>query len=179
MFAHKYTRSLHSSDLRDDEFHHSPEALRASAYADKTGREIIVGSLLCRVKFSAGSHKTFGPDDANLAQLVKAWHTAVAEKGRARGWVKPDPFVINLPEKFYERVAHVSLAYWIDSNCEHCNGTKVNHDRRTCPHCQGSGKAPIIASRFETGIVLDLVSELEGIFQAHSGRANSMLRRAA
>lgn len=49
-FSEKYLHALLTSDLRDDEQHYQPEALQASAYADKVARDI--GSLLHRVKFS-------------------------------------------------------------------------------------------------------------------------------
>lgn len=180
MFAAKYTRSLHSSDLRDDELHHSTEALRASAYADATGNEIVLGSLLTRVKYASGTRKTFESGAGNMATLLRAWTAAVIEKGRSRGWMRPTtPWDVEAAFRLYERVAHASLAHWIDGLCELCEGAKVMKDRRTCTCCGGTGRAEIEAGRFETDLILNMVSELEGIYQAHSGRAAAMLRRAA
>lgn len=180
MFAAKYTRSLHSSDLRDDELHHSTEALRASAYADATGNEIVLGSLLTRVKYASGTRKTFESGAGNMATLLRAWSAAVIEKGRSRGWMRPTtPWDVEAAFRLYERVAHASLAHWLDGRCQPCNGAGVMDTRRTCTACAGSGKAHIEAGRFESEKIADMTSELEGIYQAHSGRAAAMLRRAA
>ncbi len=180
MFAEKYAKSTLSSDLRDDEFHHATLPLRASAYADLTGNDAVVGSLLCRVKYGSATSKAFEGGAVEMAKLIKAWSAAVLEKGRSRGWMKPKtPWDVEAAFKLYERVAQQSLAFWIDSNCTLCKGAKVNQDRRVCTCCGGSGKAQVDAGRFETDLILDMVSELEGIYQAHGGRASAMLRRAA
>ena len=180
MFAQKYINSLSSSDLRDDEFHHATLPLRASAYADLTGNDAVVGSLLCRVKFGSATRRAFEDGARDMAGLLRAWQDAVFEKGRARGWMKATtPWDAEAACKLYERVAQASMAYWLDNNCELCRGAKVDKERRLCTCCGGTGKAQVTAGRFETDIILDLVSELEGIYQSHSGRASSMLRRAA
>lgn len=180
LFAKKYISAAFSSDLRDDEFHHSTLPLRASAYADETGNDAVLGSLLCRVKYGSGARKEFEEGGRNMAALVRAWSAAVIEKGRSRGWIKAKtPWDIDAAFKLYARVAEASLAHWIDDNCELCKGAKVGQDRRLCTCCGGSGKSQVTAGRFETDIILNLVSELEGIYQSHSGRAAAMLRRAA
>lgn len=180
MFAKKYVSSTLASDLRDDEFHHATLPLRASAYADETGNDVVLGSLLVRVKYGSGARREFEEGGRNMANLVRAWSAAVIEKGRSRGWIKTKTaWDMDAAFKLYARVAEASLAHWIDDNCELCKGAKVNQDRRVCTCCGGSGKSQVAAGRFETDIILDLVSELEGIYQSHSGRAASMLRRVA
>lgn len=180
MFAEKYLASTLSSDLRDDEFHHATLPLRASAYADMTGNDIVLGSLLVRVKFGSGAHQEFEEGGRNMAALVKAWSAAVIEKGRSRGWIKAKTaWDVDAAFKLYARVAEASLAYWIDNRCEPCAGAGVMPTRRLCTCCAGTGRAEVVAGRFETAIILDLVSELEGVYQSHSGRAAAMLRRAA
>lgn len=180
MFAKKYIKSVNSSDLRDDPHHHSTDALAAAGLADK-GSGGVFGSLLCRVKYSDGTiHKDFESGSGNLAALVREWTAVVSERGRSRGWVPTNTaWDAQAAITLYERVANVSLAHWIDGRCPPCNGAGVMETRRTCTCCAGSGKAQIDAGRFETDKVKDMVSELEGIFQAHSGRASAMLRRAA
>lgn len=180
MFAERYTRSVNSSDLRDDELHHSAEALRASAYADKTGNDVVLGSLLCRAKYADGARKMFESGTGNMSLLLRAWTDAVIEKGRSRGWMKAStPWDAEAAFKLYERVAQASLAHWMDPRCEPCNGAGVMETRRTCTCCAGSGRAQIEAGRFESDKIRDMLSELEGIFQAHGARAAAMLRRAA
>lgn len=181
MFVEKYTRALVASDLRDDEFHHATDPLHASASADQTGSGAIFGSLLARVKYADGAvHKSFEAGGHNLAALLNVWTIVVTEKGQARKWVPANTaWDMTAAFKLYERVAHASMAHWLDGRCPPCNGAGVMETRRTCTCCAGSGRAQIEAGRFETEIIKDLVSELEGIFQAYSARAASKLRRAA
>lgn len=181
MFAKKYVKSVNSSDLRDDELHHSTDALAAAGLADKTGGGVL-GSLLCRVKYSDGTiHRDFEAGSGNLAQLLREWSAVVVERGRSRGWVTiRAEWDVVAAHKLYEHVARASLAYWMSGLCEACNGAKVTPDRRNCPCCKGSGRAVIEdPKKFVAERIADMVSELEGIFQAHSGRAASLLRRAA
>lgn len=179
MFAERYTHSLHSSDLRDDAHHHSTDALVAAALADKTGNGAMLGSLLARVKYADGTvHKTFESGTQNLASLLRIWTAVVTEKGRSRGWIRgTTEWDINAGFALCTRVAHQSLAYWLDGRCQPCGGSGNTVLRRICTACAGSGKAEIDAGRHETDLIRDMVSELEGLFQAHSGRATAMLRR--
>lgn len=177
-FSEKYLHALLTSDLRDDAFHHQTEALQASSWADKTGGGVF-GSALARVKFADGTiHKDFESGSHNLAALLKLWCEEVADRGRSRGWVTiRGEWDILAAVTLYRRVAHASLAHWMDGRCEPCNGAGVMETRRTCTCCAGSGRAMIEAGRFESQKILDMVSELEGIFQAHSRRASGLLRR--
>ena len=74
-------------------------------------------------------------------------------------------------------MAHASLAYWMDSRCPDCTGSGVTIHRRVCPTCNGSTKAALPKGGLEREKVLDLVSEMEGLFQSHNGRAAAYLRR--
>lgn len=174
----RYIHSLHSTDLRDDATHYQTELLKASSWADKRGGGVF-GSMLCRVKYADGAiHKDFESGSTNLAGLLAIWGAEVAERGQSRGWVTiRGEWDILAAVTLYRRVAHASLAHWMDSRCEPCNGAGVMETRRTCTCCAGSGRSAIDAGRFETDKILDMVSELEGIFQAYSGRASWMLRR--
>lgn len=180
MFVERYVPALTSSDLRDDEHHVATEPLHASASADCAGGALL-GSLLCRVKYADGSQrKTFESGSHNLAHLLRTWTEMVAERGAARKWVPANTaWDMAAAISLYERVAHASLAHWLDGLCELCRGAKVNQDRRTCTCCGGTGRAQVAAGRLETQLILDMVSELEGIFQAHSSRAATKLRRVA
>ena len=182
MFAEKYTRSVNSSDLRDDEFHRSTDALAASALADVTGSQNLFGSLLVRVKYANGTiHKTFESGTGNLASLLRIWTREVVKKGQERRWV-PTNTAWDAQAAFalYDRVATQSLAFWLDSRCQPCNGAgTMAETRRTCTCCAGSGRAQIDAGRLESDLIKSMVSELEGLYQAHGGRAARLLRRAA
>lgn len=180
MFAKRYVKSVNSSDLRDDEFHHATDALAAASLSDRDGG-VMLGSLLCRAKYADGSTaKEFHAGSSSLSTLIKEWTAIVTERGKSRGWVPANTaWDMQAAFKLYERVAQQSLAHWLDGRCEPCNGAGVMETRRTCTCCAGSGRAQIDAGRFETDKVKDMISELEGVFQAHSGRAAAMLRRAA
>jgi hypothetical protein len=179
-FDRKYVRSLQSSDLRDDAHHLATEALFAAAMASRTGAGM--GALLARVKYADGSlTRAFAAGSPNLARLLTIWLAAVAEKGRSRGWFPLRTALdIEAAQMLYRRVAMASLAYWIDSRCGECHGAGVLREtRRLCPACKGSAKAAIApqASRLEREKIADMVSELEGMVQAHNMRAAVYLRR--
>lgn len=180
MFAERYVASLGSSDLRDDDRHHSTEALIAAALADQTG--LGLGSLLCRVKYADGTvNKLFEGNSANLALLLRIWLAEVTRKGRERKWIKMNTaWDAEAAVVLYRRVAAGSLAYWLDGKCNECKGAGVMQTRRTCGCCKGSGRAEIQCSGgFERERIMDMVSELEGLVQSHSSRAASMLRRTS
>lgn len=180
MFAKRYAASVNSSNLMDDQFHHSTEALIAAALADKTGAGI--GALLSRVKYTDGKpQETFDYSPSNLAQLLRAWISIVTEKGKSRRWMPPHntEWDIQAAHTLYRRVAEASLAHWLDGACKPCNGVGRTHTFCTCPACKGSGRAPIVAGRFESEKIADMVSELEALMQAHNARASARMRRAA
>lgn len=177
-FADRYVMSLNSSNLMDDELHHATEALAAAALADANGSGL--GALLCRVKYADGMRKQFEAGSANLAHLLRIWGAAVAEKGRSRGWVKiRAEWDISAAHALYRRVAEASLAHWLDGNCEPCGGTGVGLMRLACKCCGGTGKAQIVGGRFESDVIADMVSELQGLVDAHNSRAAGRMRLPA
>lgn len=174
-FAERFVASLQSSNLRDDAFHHDLDAIAAAALAGD------LGSLLCRVKYADGSiNKLFEGNSSNLAQLLRIWTAAVTEKGKARQWVKinseRDIFTAHA---LYKRVAHASLAHWLDGHCRCCNGTGVSlKSLRACVTCVGSGKAEVSCSGgFERELIKDMISELESLVCSHGRRASSLLNK--
>jgi hypothetical protein len=181
MFVEKYLQSLNTSDLRDDELHHQTDALAAAALADLTGGSgEVLGSLLARAKYADGvQHKTFEAGNQNLAVLLRAWTKAVTQKGLARQWLKiKHEWDIKAAHGMYEKIARVSLAHWLQGECEVCHGTKIAAGR-ACTCCAGTGREPIAGGALEVERVKDMISELEGLYQAHGARAGSKLRRAA
>jgi hypothetical protein len=174
-FADRYLHAVNSSNLQDDVHHHATDALCAAALADTTGAGI--GSLLSRVKYADGTqHKLFESGSANLASLLRIWTTRVIEKGRERKWVKEGTaWDAQAAHALYRRVAERSLAHWLDGKCPSCSGTGNTSDRRICIPCKGSGRGEIGGGGFEREKALDMVSELEGLMQAHNARAGKML----
>lgn len=179
MFVERYVASVNSSDLRDDELHSATNALAAAGLADRDGGRAEIGSLLSRVKYADGSvHKLFEAGTGNLAHLLRIWLAEVTSKGRARKWVKiGSDRDIATAHSLYKRVAEDSLAHWLDGRCQPCQGAGQSAERRLCTACAGSGKALVESkSAYERNLVLDMVSELEGLFRSHSSRAKSYLR---
>ncbi len=180
MFVEKYAYAVNTSDLRDDEHHHATDALAAAALADLTGSDAVLGSLLCRAKYASPARKTFESGCGNLAELSKVWRAEVAKRGQERRWCPSNTaWDIEASFRIYELVANLSLAHWLDPHCGLCKGSKVGADRRTCTCCGGTGRGEIEGGRFIVDKAKDMVSELEGIYQAHSIRAARKLRRAA
>lgn len=178
-FTERYVNSGNSSDLRDDAHHHATIPLHASASADLTGHK-IPGSLLMRVKYMNATQRTHESGAADMAELLRIWIAAVQLKGKERGWIKVRAeWDIIAAIGLYEHIAKVSLAYWLDPLCRPCNGTGVSLDRRICQCCKGAKTMPIDPGALQADRIRDMVSELEGIFQAHSARASVKMRRAA
>ena len=172
-FAEKYAKSVNSSNLMDDPFHHQTDALAAAAMAGD------LGALLARVKYADGSiSRLFEGGTANLASLLRIWTAVVTEKGKARGWIKaPD---MQIAPILYRRVAEASLAHWLDSHCKDCGGTGAKGAEAfyaVCPSCNGTCEAPITGmSGYEANLVNHMVSELNGLVASHAGRAKDLLK---
>lgn len=176
-FAEKYVASIRSTNLKDDERHHLTEALAAAALADRSGAGL--GALLSRVKYAdSAARRLFESGSANLAQLLRIWAASVSEKGRSHGWVKANTaWDQQAAQALYRRVAHASLAHWLDGKCVFCHGTGVTNNRQFCVPCKGGGRGEVqCAGRFERECIEDMVSELEGMVQAHNARASSRMR---
>lgn len=175
-FETKYSNSVNASSLQDDAFHGNCMPLGASGMAsrDMTG----LGALLLRAKVADGSpSKVFESGCRNLGPILRIWLPLVREKGMARKWVKSDtPRDAATADALYRRVAESSLAYWLDDRCNECGGATVDHDRRTCQRCKGSGKEELLMNAREKDIALDLVSELEDLMQSHARRSAYALR---
>jgi hypothetical protein len=177
-FCDRYIHSLHSTDLRDDEFHHMTDALQAASWANGVSRGI--GSLLARVKYASTLGRQFEDRPEVLAKLIREWHAIVAEKGAARKWIKTEdiPTIGHLAPAMYKRVADASLAHYLDGKCVECRGSKVSIHRTICGACKGSGDATIVGlGNLETKYAMDMVSELMSLESSHSGAANKLLWR--
>ncbi len=176
-FAEKYVASVNSSDLRDDEHHRATEALIASALADVTGESL--GALLHRVKYAdPTTRKTFEAGTQNLAALLRIWESRVMARGKDRQWIKMNTaWDADSAYALFRRVAHNSLAYWMDPHCKPCGGTGNTRDRRICTCCAGTGRTLLPKGGLEREKTLDMVSELEDMLKSHERRAAALMRR--
>jgi len=166
-FAEQYLNALNSSNLQDDEHHRATEALAAAALADLPGRSSsIFGSMLARAKIDGVPQEAITGGSQNLAMLLRAWKEVVFQKGRARGWI-------------CNKIALQSLTHWLGGECTVCNGTKINAGR-ACTHCtETPGREPVAGNGLLRERILDMISDLEGLYQSHAARAGAKLRKAA
>jgi hypothetical protein len=175
-FADRYVHALNTSNLKDDDRHHQAEPLIAAAFAAAATGDL--GPLLQRVKYADGTTRSiFEGNLGNLAQLLRLWTAEVTKRGRARRWVPENTaWDADAAQKLYRQVAEHSLAYWLDSRCEPCQGTGLVKER-ACKACGGSCRAELsMAAGFVREHTLNMVSELHSIADSHGARAASKFR---
>jgi hypothetical protein len=182
MFAEKYLAALTATNLQDDEHHRATEALAAAALADLSGGSgSVFGSMLARAKLADGvPRQALESGSASLAALVRAWVGAVTRKGMDRSWLKiKHEWDIPAAHGIYRKIALTSLAHWLGGECTVCNGTKINAGR-ACAHCSETpGREPVEGSGLLRERIMDMISDLEGLYQSHAARAGAKLRKAA
>jgi hypothetical protein len=89
----------------------------------------------------------------------------------ARQWLKiKHEWDIKAAHGIYEKIARVSLAHWLQGECEICSGKKTAAGR-ACSHCAGTGLEPIAGGALEVERIKDMISDLEGLYQSHGARA--------
>lgn len=148
-----YSRATQSSNLQDDQFHHTTEKLAAVALSS------TLGSLLFRVKYAN--------DATSYARLLSDWVDIVVLKAAIRNW----PTEIS-PKK----IARLSLEYWFNDLCQTCGGKgypaienvpNVLSDKQ-CKACDGTGKRAVTAKHNLIDYVTDMVETLEEMTR-HAG----------
>jgi hypothetical protein len=180
MFAERYLNALSTSNLQDDDQHHQTEPLVAAALADLSGGSgALFGTMLLRASIAGVPRQAIESSARDLGVLLRVWTGEVARKGFDRKWMNiKAEWDIKAAYAMYAKIARVSLAHWLGGECRVCNGTKTIASR-ACLHCNGTGREPVQGGAIEREKILDMVSELEGLLQAHSTRAGAKLRRAA
>ena len=180
MFAERYLNALSTSNLQDDDQHHQTEPLVAAALADLSGGSgALFGTMLLRASIAGVPRQAIESSARDLGVLLRVWTGEVARKGFDRKWMNiKAEWDIKAAYAMYAKIARVSLAHWLGGECSACNGTKVLASR-VCAHCAGTGREPIQGGAMEIERVKDMVSELRGLYQAHSARASAKMRRAA
>jgi len=153
----KYTRSVNSSNLKDDEQHHATDALAAVALC-----ETRLATKLFRVKYAA--------DATSYAALLAEWTDIVTFKSLLRTWpVEVSP----------KKIARLSLDHWLMDVCSECFGTgfkalpsnpRVLSDTY-CKICNGTAKRPIHAKHNLVDYVRDMVECLEAMTVQAGGEA--------
>lgn len=148
-----YSRATQSSNLKDDQFHHTTEKLAAVALSSK------LGSVLFRVKYAN--------DATSYARLLEDWIEIVVIKAAIRNWPK---------EVSPRKIARLSLEYWINDLCQCCGGKgypslenvpNVLSDKQ-CKVCDGTGKRAIAAKHDLVDYVADMVEAIEEMTR-HAG----------
>jgi hypothetical protein len=181
-FADRYIGALGASNLMDDERHCQAEALAAAALADLSGGSgSVFGSMLARGKCADGVQRQAIESGSHaLAILVRTWEQAVIRKGEDRKWLKiVHPWDVNALHGICRKIARQSLAHWLDGQCAGCRGTKITAGR-ACVRCADTpGREPVQGGALEREYVMDMISELEGLYQSHDARAFRKLREAA
>jgi len=180
-FAERYLNALNSSNLQDDEHHRQTEVLAAAALADLSGGSgVVFGSMLARAKLDGVPREAIGSGSHNLAVLVRVWRQTVLQKGKDRKWLKiVQTWDIHALEGICNKIALQSLAHWLGGECTVCNGTKINAGR-ACTHCTDTpGREPVEGIGLLRERIMDMISDLEGLYQSHAARAGAKLRRAA
>jgi hypothetical protein len=180
MFAERYLQALSTSNLQDDDQHHQTEPLVAAALADLSGGAgALFGTMLLRASIAGVPRQAVESSARDLGVLLRVWTGEVARKGFERKWMNiKAEWDIKAAYAMYAKIARVSLAHWLGGECSACNGTKVVASR-VCAHCAGTGREPIKGGALEVEHVKDMVSELQGMHQAHSARARARLRKVA
>ena len=153
----KYTRAVTSSNLRDDEHHHSTEALAAVALC-----QTRLASKLFRVKYAA--------DATSYVALVEEWTEIVTFKSLLRAW----PIEVS-PKK----IARLSLDHWLNDVCSICVGTGFQATPGhlgmlsdiPCRVCKGTAKRPLQAKHNLMPFLSDMVESLEVMTVQAGGEA--------
>lgn len=162
----RYSRSINSSNLMDDQFHHQTEVLAAAALASMTAP---LATELFRVKF--------GNDASTYPTLRTKWIEIVAFKASNRHWPK---------DISPSQVAKLSLDYWLNDLCTACGGhgttlvdgvPSVRQDI-PCRQCRGTRKQPLEVRKALHDYVADMVETLEDMTIYAGGLAMRKLSSA-
>jgi len=142
--AERYARSVQSSNLKDDAFHHDTDKLAAMALSKRLGSELF------RVKYCN--------DATSYPRLLEEWTKIVQNKAGRRKWpkhVKP------------EMIAKTALDYWINPLCVPCDGkgfdAKINKGGQyeaVCKACGGTGSRNLPGESNIKQYVADMIETL-------------------
>ena len=153
--AARYARSVQSSNLKDDAFHHDTDQLAAMALSKRLGSELF------RVKYCN--------DATSYPRLLEEWVCIVRNKAGHRKWpkhVKP------------ETIAKMALDYWINPVCMPCEGkgfdAKINKGGQyevNCKACAGTGSRYVPGEPNLKQYVADMVEILRDMERVSGGLA--------
>lgn len=161
--AERYSHSVGSSNLKDDEHHTDTAVLAAVALSSP------FASLLFRVKYA--------DDKSSYKQLRTEWIERVTDKADRVHWptrIKP------------WRVAVEALDYWLDDRCKACGGLGYQKHEHApmltdvaCHICNGAGTIPFKCAQEIEKYALGLLDDLNqfafiGGTEAMKKEANAM-----
>lgn len=158
--AEKYSRSVNSSNLKDDEHHHDTETLAAVALTGVLEHNRL-GPALFRVKFAN--------DHTSYATLLASWEVVVGGKAVKRRWSS---------DVTAKKVAALSLGHWLNDICPVCTGkghqavfgTPMLSDD-PCPACLGQGKKPLVCDVEYRDPIVDMIEILDRMINRAVGEA--------
>lgn len=155
----RYTHAAVSSNLKNDAYHLDTDLLAAMKLAGG-----LAGSM-ARVKYLH--------DAAAYKALLAAWTGMVIYKAAVRQW-KGDWSP--------KAVAKISLDYWLDDQCDACNGVGfplmvgiATRSTKVCPACDGSKLNPLRCDRRLREPALDMYEALCDVFDKARIRASKKL----
>lgn len=158
--AERYSHSVGSSNLKDDEHHTDTSVLAAVALSSP------FASLLFRVKYAN--------DASSYKQLRVEWIERVTEKADGSHWptrIKP------------WKVAVEALDYWLHDRCEACEGRGYQKHEHApmltdvaCHVCDGTGTVPFKCAQEIEKYAVGLLDDLNHM--AYIGGARAMEKEA-
>ncbi len=156
----KYSRSVTSSNLKDDAYSHATDVLAAIAVSP-----VRLASELYRVKY-CNDATTYRP-------LLTHWTNRLTVVSQQRKW----PSHISP-----HHIARLSVEYWLNPVCTTCHGRGNNpriNERggleTVCVPCAGSGIKDITADSRVRQYVVDAVSALNDMERIASREAGKIL----
>ena len=158
--AQKYSKAIHSSNLKNDNMHFDTDALAAVALSSP------LGALLFRVKYAN--------DATSYVRLAQQWEWQVKVHAAKFGW--PEHVKDDL-------VAKAALKFWLNDLCPVCGGKgKQKHEwvetlsDVDCESCEGTGRRPVDGNVRLRKYVMEMVGLLESMAIA---AGNTAMRKLA
>ena len=153
----QYASAVNSSNLADDETHHTLDVLAAVALTS------ALGSLLYRVKYAN--------DEISLKPLMLIWREMVEVRARRGKWLH-----------VADQVADISMWHWVDEICQECKGrghpVVINTptlEAATCQCCQGTGRKKLACDAEILEMVRDCVETLNRMANEAGRKAHNKL----
>ncbi|PRC92660.1 hypothetical protein [Solimicrobium silvestre] len=157
-----YAKSVQSSNLKDDAYHHDTDKLAAMALSKRLGSELF------RVKYAN--------DATSYPRLLEEWICIVRNKAIHRKWP------VHVRASY---IAKAALDYWLNPVCQVCTGrgfdSKINKSgeyEHDCKPCGGSGRKSVSGEANLLQFIIDMVEALDDMERISGGLAIKRLADA-